>query len=245
MSKFLGFVMFGAAIAFTSTAASAADFSGRWATKTSGEMRLEQSGDRVNGTYALNGGQIRGEVSGDRLSGTWAQSTSGRRCSRQELGTNYWGRLSVRLSGDARSWSGRWSYCDEAEGSGGEWNGERIGGVMGGYHDGPAATTTFEGRWATKTSGEMRLAQNGDHVDGSYALSGGQIRGDSNGNRLSGIWAQSTSGRRCGRQELGTDYWGRFSFQLSTDGERWSGRWSYCDEAEGSGGEWNGSRIGE
>jgi hypothetical protein len=243
MKTAFGFALVAAMFAVASIAASAADFSGRWATKTSGEMRLEQSGNRVNGTYTLNGGQVRGEVSGDRLTGTWAQSTSGRRCSRQELGTNYWGRLSVSLSGDARSWSGRWSYCDEAEGSGGEWSGERIGDVA--YHDGPAATTTFEGRWATKTSGEMRLAQSGDRVDGSYALNGGQIRGDANGNRLTGIWTQSISGRRCGSEELGSAYWGRFSFQLSTDGERWSGRWSYCDELEGSGGGWNGSRIGE
>jgi hypothetical protein len=234
MKKSFGFLMFATAFALTSTSTSAlaADFSGRWATKTSGEMRLDQSGNHVTGTYALNGGQIRGEVSGDRLSGIWAQSNSGRRCASTQQGTNYWGRLSVRLSGDAGRWSGRWSYCDEAEGSGGEWNGDRIG-------------PSFSGRWATKTSGEMRLVQSGDHVDGSYALNGGQIRGALKGDQLSGLWAQSTSGRRCNRQQLGTAYWGSFSYKLSGDGKRWSGPWAYCDEPAGSGGVWEAERIGE
>jgi hypothetical protein len=35
------------------------------------------------------------------------------------------------------------------------------------------------------------------------------------------------------------------SLQRSADGERWSGGWSYCDEADGSRGGWSGKRIRE
>ena len=245
MNRTFGFVVFAAAFAFasSSTGASAADFSGRWATKTSGEMRLEQNGARVDGTYALNNGRIRGEVNGDRLTGLWVQSTSGRRCTSEQQGTYYWGRLTVSLSSDGRGWSGRWSYCDEADGSGGEWAADRVGDVA--YHDGLLPNRWFEGRWSTKTSGEMRLKQNGAHISGTYALNNGRIEGEVDGKRLTGLWAQSNSGRRCNTQQLGSFYWGRFSFQLNGDGEGWSGPWSYCDEANGSGGTWEATRIGE
>jgi hypothetical protein len=180
------------------------------------------------------------------MSGIWAQSSSGRRCNREELGSFYWGRFKFQMSGDQTRWSGGWSYCDEPEATGGGWNGKRIGSVPGGdFADGPAAPTTFEGHWATAEFGEARFEERDGRVSGSYAWNGGQISGDANGNRLTGIWAQTTSGRRCNSQQLDSFYWGRMSLQLSTDGERWSGGWSYCDEADGSGGGWNGKRIRE
>ena len=260
MSKTLGLVMFAAVFAFagTSAPASAADFSGRWATVENGETSLDQNGDRVSGTYAFKDGRVSAEVRGNWMSGIWAQSSSGRRCNREELGTFYWGRFKVQLSGDEERWSGGWSYCEEPEATGGGWNGKRIGGASGGGHhgggnlhdgggyaDGPAASTTFEGRWATAEFGEARFEDRNGRGSGSYAWNNGQVSGNVNGNRLTGIWAQSSSGRRCNSQQLGSNYWGRLSLQLSTDGERWSGGWSYCDEADGSGGGWNGKRIGE
>ena len=249
MYRTIGFVMFGAAIALvgTSAARADADFSGRWATVENGETSLDQNGDRVSGTYAFKDGRVSAEVSGNWMSGIWAQSSSGRRCNREELGTFYWGRFKVQMGGDEQRWSGGWSYCDEPEATGGGWSGQRIGGGEGhgGYHDGPAAPTTFEGRWATAEFGEARFEDRDGRITGSYAWSGGQVSGNADGNRLTGIWAQTTSGRRCNSQQLGSNYWGRLSLQLSTDGERWSGGWSYCDEPDGSGGGWNGKRLGE
>lgn len=229
------------ALALCAVSASAADFSGRWATKTSGEMRLLQNGDRVDGSYDLNGGRISGAVSGGQLSAIWAQSLSGRRCARQELGSWYWGRLTVNLSADGKSWSGRWSYCDEQELSGGIWEATRTGDVA--SHDGPPPNRSFAGRWATKTSGEMRLDQNGAVIEGSYALNSGRIRGEAKGNELSGVWAQSKSGQRCARAEMGSFYWGRFTWRLANDGKRWSGPWTYCDG--GTSGTWEADYIGE
>ena len=260
MSKTLGFVMFAAVFAFASppATASTADFSGRWATVEFGELSVEQVRDRVDGSYTWNDGRVSGEVSGNWMSGTWAQSSSGRRCNREELGTFYWGRFKVQLSGDEERWSGGWSYCDDPEATGGGWSGKRVAGSHqggghhgdgdhhgGGYADGPAASTTFEGRWATAEFGEARFEESNGRVRGTYAWNDGQVSGDVDGNRLNGIWAQSSSGRRCNSQQLGSAYWGRFGLQLSTDGERWSGGWSYCDEPEATGGGWNGKRIGE
>ena len=246
MYRTIGILIFGVLAAFAgmSAPASAADFSGRWATVEFGEMNVEQVRDRVDGTYAWNGGRVSGEVSGDWLSGIWAQSTSGRRCNREELGTFYWGRFKFQMSGDQTQWTGGWSYCDEPEASGGGWSGKRIGGVpSGSYNDGPTLDASFAGRWATAEFGEARLEDNNGLVSGSYAWKNGRISGSMNGNRLSGIWAQTTSGRRCNSQQTGSFYWGRFSWQLSSDATRWTGHWSYCDEPEGSGGGWNGTRI--
>jgi hypothetical protein len=114
-----------APLAAASTAAWAqADFSGKWRTNQ-GAMRIDQDGERVTGEYELKDGQVRGHVHGDTLTGTWAQSSANHRCFEARMGTYYWGRFWMRMSPDGDSFRGRWSYCEDEPGSGGDWTGGR------------------------------------------------------------------------------------------------------------------------
>jgi hypothetical protein len=107
------------------TAAQADDeFAGDWRTNM-GAMRLDQDGDRVNGTYEMKGGRVRGHVEDNSLTGIWTQDAADHRCFEERMGSRYWGRFRLTLNDDGDSFSGRWSYCDDAFGSGGDWTGER------------------------------------------------------------------------------------------------------------------------
>ena len=105
-----------------------------------------------------------------------------------------------------------------------------------------AASAQFEGFWDTN-QGAMRIAQDGDRAHGDYDLKGGRIHGDIDGDGLSGIWAQDWSNRRCYEERMGSFYWGRFRLHISDNDEYFHGRWSYCDQESGSGGEWTGHRV--
>lgn len=99
----------------------------------------------------------------------------------------------------------------------------------------------FSGSWQTN-NGDMRIEQSGDHASGHYDTKDGRVQGHVDGDRFDGIWAQSHADRVCHGEKMGSPFWGRFSFRLNEDGDRFRGRWSYCDDALGSGGEWTGER---
>jgi len=99
----------------------------------------------------------------------------------------------------------------------------------------------YSGSWKTNF-GVMHLEQDGDHVRGDYEFKDGRIRGEVNGAGFSGIWTQSTSARRCRDDRMGSEYWGRVQWRINDQGDRFFGRWSYCNEDPGSAGEWHGER---
>ncbi|HLK23416.1 MAG TPA: hypothetical protein VKT30_02025 [Caulobacteraceae bacterium] len=109
---------------------------------------------------------------------------------------------------------------------------------------GQAKAQDFGGRWRTN-QGDLRMHQDGGHVEGDYSLNDGQLEGHTEGDRLEGVWWQSTSMRRCPDERRGSYYWGRFRFHLNEEGNAFRGRWSYCDVEPGEGvigGEWTGER---
>lgn len=101
------------------------DFYGSWHTNQGEEMHIWREGDRARGDYNLKDGRLAGHIDGDRFEGIWTQSSSGRECYESRMGARYWGRFFLNLSEDGDHFHGRWSYCDEPAGSGGEWWGER------------------------------------------------------------------------------------------------------------------------
>lgn len=103
------------------------------------------------------------------------------------------------------------------------------------------AQDDFSGRWDTNM-GSMFIQQGIDHVSGRYEMKGGRIEGDVNRNTLTGIWTQDNADHRCFETRMGSHYWGRFRLHLNHDGDRFSGRWSYCDDEPGTGGNWTGER---
>ena len=95
-----------------------------------------------------------------------------------------------------------------------------------------------EGRWTTPW-GDMRL-QGGDQISGDYDHLGGRVIGQMRGETLEGYWIQRNSEQRCPRDLSGSRYWGRL--RLTFDGDRFNGRWGYCDQEPNRDG-WSGTRI--
>ncbi|MBF0108187.1 MAG: hypothetical protein HQL76_03295 [Magnetococcales bacterium] len=89
-----------------------------------GPVHLDINPDgSVSGRYTNYQGTLAGQVAEDgSLRLLWLQPTSERRCHTPQVGTRYWGRLTWRSSDDGNRLWGEWSYCDEAPGSGGQWN---------------------------------------------------------------------------------------------------------------------------
>jgi hypothetical protein len=115
-----------AVFAFPAAAAApAADFSGEWTTKEIGDLHVDQSFDSAQGTYTLKHGRVIGTVAGDSFTGMWMQTSSPRRCTSEQNGSVHWGRFTLQMGPGGSYWKGRWSYCDDAEGSGGTWTGNR------------------------------------------------------------------------------------------------------------------------
>jgi len=92
------------------------NWSGSWNTDW-GTMQLEQSGDRVNGTYTHDQGRIDGTAYGNQLVGTWSEAPS-------YLPPDDGGDLELMMSEDGQSFSGSWRYGSEGSWSGG-WTGWR------------------------------------------------------------------------------------------------------------------------
>jgi len=100
------------------------DFSGRWDTNM-GEMRMQQAGDHIVGSYELKGGRVEGHVDGNTLRGIWTQYSADHRCLEPRMGSDYWGRFQLHLNRDGDAFYGHWSYCDNERGTGGNWTGQR------------------------------------------------------------------------------------------------------------------------
>ncbi|MDX8400347.1 MAG: hypothetical protein R8K20_08885 [Gallionellaceae bacterium] len=66
---------------------------------------------------------------------------------------------------------------------------------------------------------------------GSYrSYKNGRIIGESknSGRKFVGYWVQDTSGKRCSRKQNGSHYWGRLSFNATTN-DGFKGAWGYCN----------------
>jgi hypothetical protein len=103
-----------------------------------------------------------------------------------------------------------------------------------------AALANLEGRWTTDY-GPMQLQVNAEAVAGDYGDDGGRLTGQLHDGVFRGYWTERSSDRPCpGVGPDGSHHWGRI--ELRFEGDRFRGRWSYCEEPLGSGGSWNGSR---
>jgi len=95
-----------------------ATWDGVWDTNQ-GKMQLEQSENRVTGTYGSSG-KIEGTVNGSVLKGTyqWTSKT---------------GVYELTMSADGASFAGKWSRS----GANGKWSGKRVGGAVDGGNSSP------------------------------------------------------------------------------------------------------------
>lgn len=96
----------------------------------------------------------------------------------------------------------------------------------------PSSHVNFAGVWNTDF-GEVRLAQDGNLVKGSYPFQDGVIEGLALGNVLRFTWNQR------GNNRGGT---GRFT--LAADGNSFGGQWNYGTDPDAPAqGNWNGTRL--
>ncbi|MFA5181282.1 MAG: hypothetical protein WC405_08155 [Syntrophales bacterium] len=96
----------------------------------------------------------------------------------------------------------------------------------------------IEGLWKT-SEGDVRFWQTGNQVTGSYnPKEHGELTGALSGNIMSGFWIEDVSGQKCSYPKNGRYYWGKFRHVF--DGNRFSGKWGYCDAEPGTA--WTGSR---
>ena len=99
--------------------------------------------------------------------------------------------------------------------------------------------SNWQGLWNT-SEGKMNLSQIGNNVTGVYNQDNGKIQGTVADNVLNGYWIESSSARKCSTPKLNSFHWGRISWQLSSNQQNFTGKWSYCDDAPDAG--WTGNR---
>lgn len=106
------------------------------------------------------------------------------------------------------------------------------------YSRPPDREANIEGLWKS-SEGDVRFWQTGNQVTGSYnPKEHGELTGIITGNILSGFWIEDLSDRKCSYPKNGRYYWGKI--RLVFDGNRFSGKWGYCDTEPGTA--WTGSR---
>ena len=95
----------------------------------------------------------------------------------------------------------------------------------------------FTGTFST-SYGNMTFNGNRTGKIAEYGSDKGRIVGNIQGNHINGYWVEYSSARRCSTEKDGSFYWGRFVVDLT--GNKFTGKWSYCDAEPGS--SWSGTR---
>ena len=93
------------------TGAATAGWTGSWQSDF-GTLSLQQSGNRVTGSYPHHSGRIEATASGNSLSGRWIEYDNE-------------GTFVFSMSADGRSFSGSWKEVKPNPSGGGAWNGRR------------------------------------------------------------------------------------------------------------------------
>ncbi|MBI4892455.1 MAG: hypothetical protein HY821_17655 [Acidobacteria bacterium] len=206
-------------------------FAGTWDGGGGLVLQLSVTGDQATGTYtdprgwqgnAMLSGTVRGRV----LEGQWFNPIL-RGNSRNR------GPVRFELAPDGRSFSGYWR---EEDGTGGaNWTGSCTAGAA----RQPEAQANFGGVWACGGTLSVRMTQNGSQAQGTYqdtaAWQGSAtVSGTVRGNVLEGRWFNQA-------YRGATRNTGPVRFEMSPNGNAWTGYWR---EADGSGGGgWNCSRV--
>jgi len=185
--------------------------------------------DTFAGSWETTFGRMKLTQDGDKVSGFYEME--GRRCSiegkleRKRFVFSYRepnarGEGYFDLSADGRSFAGKWRENGEGEYS--DWTGTRANVSAAAKND------RFTGLWET-SFGRMRLVQKDNKVVGSYSFNGGSaIEGTVEGTKLTLQYKEPAAE-------------GTATFDLSSDGSRFTGKWKQKDS--GTGGEWTGERV--
>lgn len=90
-----------------------------------GAIHVSQDTGGFRAVYDLaTGGYINGRYDGHRMTGIWTHTWSEQSCRIKKDGSDYWGNVEFVFADDGKSFTGKWSYCDEPVGYG-TWNGTK------------------------------------------------------------------------------------------------------------------------
>jgi len=96
------------------------------------------------------------------------------------------------------------------------------------------------GLWSSNF-GDIRFPNiSGGSLRAPYTNAGGRIIGGLNGRRLTGIWVQNTSPKRCNPARDGSYHWGRMEFTFNQKLNEFNGIWGYCEDLPTA--EWKGKK---
>ncbi len=112
---------------------------------------------------------------------------------------------------------------------------------------GTAPTRAYDdisGEWRMNNARMDLVHLDGETYEGkSKSNSGGSslVRGQLEGQRFEGIYIVPIGQKACGREIDGSLYWGQVEWEFDAEFKRFSGHWTYCEEARPSG-IWSGKR---
>src|SRR5579871_4861215 len=198
-------VALGLLILFAGAVRAADTFAGSWDT-TYGAMKLSQDGDKVMGSYEMEGQfcTLEGKMDKNRLVFTYREP-------------NAHGEGWFDLASDGKSFVGKWR--ENGAGAWSDWSGKRRTAEVSAKND------LFAGLWQT-SYGRMRLVQKDNKVSGTYGLYGGStLDGAVEGNKLVFRYKEPTA-EGSGTFELSSDgshFTGKWKVRDSSGGGDWTG----------------------
>jgi hypothetical protein len=155
-------------------------------------MKLEQSGDKVTGTFAPGSGKLEGTVQANILRLHFTQNPKLK------------GSARFILADDGKSFSGTTNAGDDPDANGQDWNGSRQSTSI---NTSTTPPVQFAGRWEILSNGttkyDVTLQQTGDKVTGTFAEGKGKIEnGVVEGNVLNFEWTQEGGYFGLGRWDM-------------------------------------------
>lgn len=165
-----------------------------------GEMTLQQTANKVIGTYKHQNGVVEGTISGNVLSGVWTQS-------------NGKGKFVFVFNGNFTSFTGKWGYNDAEPTS--AWNGKKN----------TTNNNTLNGTFTTDFN-DLTFQQNANKVTGKYLYKDGRIEGTLNGKVLTGTWTQSNGKGKLVFvfNEDFTSFTGKWGYNEAEPTSAWNGK---------------------
>ncbi len=103
------------------------------------------------------------------------------------------------------------------------------------------SSVQVEGPWEFDGT-DLTLAQQGNQLTGKYTEDNGELIGRISGNVFEGYWIEDHSARKCASPNNGRYYWGKFRIEF--EGNRLTGRWSYCEDKGFESRIWHGTKKG-
>ena len=182
------------------------------------QMTLNQTDNKVTGTYEGANGKINAILNGNRLVGTWRNSASGKT-----------GNFEFIFNSDFSAFTGKYGYNNATPTK--KWNGTKIKSSTSTtiVQTPPPPIANIAGVYSTDYK-QMTISQTDNKITGTYEGANGKIQGILSGNKLIGTWNNNASGKT-----------GNFEFIFNSDFSAFTGKYGYNNATPTK--KWNGTKT--